>query len=100
MDSEQEVRTRLARQIVPYPKENLVSDSKKGVLYFVEESLELVEVGLAMVLGGSEEIRGFIDDGLIFPPVGGEIDLWSGQEAIHFDLLEVHPYKLITKVVR
>ena len=98
LDSEQEVRIRLARQIVPYPKDNLVADSKKGILYFVEEELELVEVGLAMVLGGSKEIQSFIDDGLIFPPAGGEIDIWFHQEAVHFDFLEIRPYRLIQKV--
>ena len=95
---EQEVRSRLKRQVAPYCKENLAADFKRGVLYFVDEELELVEVGVAMVLGGLKDIQGFIDDGVIFPPASGEIDLWSKQKVIRFDSLEVRPYLLIQKV--
>ena len=97
-DSVREIQTWLRENILPYSKGNLRSDSKKGILYFVDEELELTEVGLAMVKGGLDEVQSFIDDGLIFPPATGEIDIWLHQKALHFDSLEVHPFRLIQKV--
>ena len=85
-------------RVMPYCKENLVDDHKRGVLYFVDEELELVDVGVSMISGGVQEIQSFVDDGLVFPPVGEEIELWLQLKAVRFNSLEIQPYLLIQKV--
>ena len=88
----------MEERVVSYRKENLATDFKRGVLYFVDGEIDLIDVALAMISGGVKDIRSFIDDGLIFPPISGEIDLWHAQEGVRFDSLEVPPYRLIQKV--
>ena len=97
-ENEEALRSRLQGRIAPYLKKNFATDFKRGILYFVDEELELVDVGVAMVSGGLKEIQGFIDDGLVFPPVSGEVSLWREQEGIRFESLEISPYRLIRKI--
>ena len=51
-----------------------------------------------MVAGKGEAIEIFIEDGLIFPPSAGEIEIWLNHEAVEFHYLEIAPYRLIQKI--
>ena len=94
---EEQVRINLQKQITEYNRNNMKEHQSKGILYVVDQDLNLSRVGSEMFLGDSRQIEEHINDGLLFPPSKEEIELWSRNDHIHFNSLTIQPYILIQK---
>ncbi len=67
----------------------------RGALYIVDQDLQIAEVALALAEDRAQQVKQWLDEGVLYPPIEDEVKLWDSQDTTLFSFLIVQPYVLI-----
>ena len=68
---------------------------ERGVLFLVDELLELSEVGARIAADDSAAVQAWLASKLLAKPTPEQIDCWDRQSDRRFSMLVVRPFVLI-----
>lgn len=77
----------------------LKAHAERDGLIIVDSKLVLLEVGKAMAQDSSDQVKGWIQKGLISKPSQKQLDAWNQNPTKKFLSLVVQPYVLIQEVL-
>jgi hypothetical protein len=75
--------------------EALIPHSQRDSIIFVEDGLDLVEVGVAIAQDETAKVQVWIAEELIHKPTAQQLSLWNQSPSQLFDAVIVQPYVLI-----
>lgn len=76
--------------------EALIPHSQRDSIIFVQEGLNLVEVGVAIAQDETTKVQAWIAEQLIHKPTAQQLSHWNQDLTQLFDAVIVQPYVLIS----
>ncbi|MBC98582.1 MAG: hypothetical protein CME63_12600 [Halobacteriovoraceae bacterium] len=90
-----ELKEKLSSEVLETNWKPLAEHFARGVVYYLEPELDLVEVGESMATDSVSQIKRWLDDGLIYTPTPQQATQFHEDQDIKFDMLIIEPYVLI-----
>lgn len=94
----QDIKTQLEEELADVEWSDLIPHAQRDALIVVNESLNLVDVGVAIASDDVKVVRGWISEGLIQKPSVEQLGAWNISPEQKFSTLIVQPFVLVAKV--
>ena len=91
------LRDKLTKELETVEWAAIVPHFERGGVVEIDQSLNLVDVGIAMANDNSEIVSAWLKDGLMTQPDEAKTQIWKSEKTT-FQFLIVQPYVLIQKV--
>ncbi len=92
-----DLKEKLTSEILETNWKPLAEHFARGVVYYLEPELDLVEVAEAMATDNVSTIKKWLDDGLIYTPTPEQATQFHDDKDQVFNMLIIEPYVLIQK---
>jgi len=92
-----ELKEKLTAEVHETTWKPLAEHFARGVVYYLEPELDLVDVGEAMATDNVATIKKWLDDGLIYTPTPELATQFNEDQDQFFLMLIIEPYVLIQK---
>lgn len=89
-----DLRAELAETLGEIEWSWLVPHAKRDALVLVTQSLDLLDVGVAIADNNVTSVQHWIGEQLIYKPSGGQLSHWNQNPTKRFNALIVQPYVL------
>ncbi len=93
-----DIRIQLTEEIAEVAWSELIPHVLRDALIVVEESLSLIDVGVAIALDDKIKVEHWIAEMLIRKPSSDELNNWQKNLDLKFTTLIVQPYVLVSTV--
>jgi hypothetical protein len=93
-----DIQTQLATELAPMDWETLIPHAKRDAVIVVDESLDLLEVGVAIAEDNVQSVQNWISELLIHKPSPDELNTWNGEPEKQFLTLIVQPFVLVRAI--
>ncbi len=93
-----DIKTQLAQELADAEWNSLIPHAKRDALIVVSESLDLVEVGIAIANDDVPLVQNLIKEQLIRKPSLSELSAWNDNPQKKFSTLIVQPFVLVSAV--
>lgn len=93
-----DLKSQLAEQVGDSQWTDLVPHARRDALIVVNESLDIVDVGVALANDNASLVQRWISEQLIHKPSFEELSTWNSNPEQSFNTLIVQPFVLITKL--
>ncbi len=93
-----DIKTQLAQELADAEWNSLIPHAKRDALIVVSESLDLVEVGIAIANDDVPLVQNLINEQLIRKPSLSELSAWNDNPQKKFSTLIVQPFVLVSAV--
>jgi len=94
----QEIKSQLEEELADIEWSDLVPHAQRDALIVVNESLNLVDVGVAIASDNVGVVQSWISQGLIQKPSSEQLGAWNINPNQKFSTLIVQPFVLVTQV--
>jgi hypothetical protein len=92
----QDIKAQLAEELANTDWNSLIPHAKRNALIVVHESLDLVDVGVAIANDNVQLVQNWIDEQLIHKPSWDELGTWNTHPDREFSTLIVQPFVLVS----
>ena len=89
-----ELSEKLVAECVPTEWAMLAMHQRRGAFFMVDLQLKLIDVAPAVAQDQADDVRGWIEAGLLLRPTEAEIDLWDREDGARFMSVIVQPHVL------
>lgn len=94
----QDLRAELAENLDEAEWEWLKSHVQRDVVVVVAQSLDLLDVGVAIANDNVTSVQHWISEQLIAKPSPEQMQIWNSDRATRFSALIVQPYVLVQEI--
>ncbi|MGF1488454.1 MAG: DUF2288 domain-containing protein [Prochloraceae cyanobacterium] len=94
----QEIKSQLEEELADIEWSDLMPHAQRDALIVVNESLNLVDVGVAIASDNVGVVQNWISQGLIQKPSSEQLGAWNINPNKKFSTLIVQPFVLVTQV--
>ena len=94
----QDIKTQLTEELADIEWSSLIPHAQRDALIVVNESLNLVDVGVAIAVDNVSLVQEWIGRGLIRKPSSEQLGIWNGEPNKKFSTLIVQPFVLVSLV--
>ncbi|MDJ0725484.1 MAG: DUF2288 domain-containing protein [Prochloraceae cyanobacterium] len=94
----QDIKSQLAEELADIEWSDLVPHAQRDALIVVNESLNLVDVGVAIASDRVNIVQHWIAEGLIQKPSSEQLGAWNVEPNKKFSALIVQPFVLVAQV--
>lgn len=88
-------RDRLEEELQEAPWAWIVPHHRKGTVFIVNRSLDIVDVGVALAENDTKSVEAWIEKNMITRPTADQAEAWELNSECMFQFLIVQPYVLI-----
>ncbi len=92
----QDIKVQLTQELADIEWNSLIPHAQRDALIVVSESLNLIEVGVAIAADDVISIQDWISQGLIHKPSSEELSSWNADPNKKFSTLIVQPFVIVT----
>lgn len=92
-----ELKEKLSSEVLETTWKPLAEHYARGVVYYLEPELDIVDVGEAMATDEVGVIKKWLDDGLLYTPTTDQATQFADDLDQKFAMLIIEPYVLIQK---
>ena len=90
-----DIKTKLAEEIATIEWNDLIPHAQRDALIVVHQSLNLLDVGIALANDNTVDVQSWISQGLIHKPSSSQLNDWNINQTQQFNTLIVQPFVLI-----
>lgn len=94
----QDIKTQLEEEKADIEWSDLIPHAQRDALIIVNESLNLVDVGVAIASDDVRMVQNWISEGLIQKPSSEQLGAWNVTPNKKFSALIVQPFVLVARV--
>lgn len=94
----QEIKNQLEEELADIEWKDLMPHAQRDAVIIVNESLNLVDVGLAIASDNVIEVQNWIARGMIQKPSSEQLSNWNIKPDRKFTALIVQPFVLVAQV--
>ena len=98
MTSPTNLRDKLASEITPTQWAVLEAHHRRGALFIVDPTVELVDAAVAMADDRTDAVKTWLEAAQIGRPTGDESEAWATEEGTRFMFVIVQPYVLAQRL--
>jgi hypothetical protein len=91
----QDLKTRLSEELADIEWSDLIPHAQRDAVIVVNESLSLVDVGVAIASDNTMLVQQWIGQQLIYKPSVDELSDWNSKPDKKFSTLIVQPFVLV-----
>lgn len=91
----QDVKQQLGEELANVEWNTLIPHAKRDAIIVVDETLDLVEVGVAIARDDSVSVQSWISQQLIHKPSNNELATWNSEPSKRFTTLIVQPFVIV-----
>ena len=91
----QDVKQQLNEELANVEWNTLIPHAKRDAIIVVDETLDLVEVGVAIARDDSVSVQSWISQQLIHKPSTHELATWNTEPGKRFTTLIVQPFVIV-----
>jgi hypothetical protein len=89
------LKTQLIEQLAEINWQDLKPHAQRDALIFVDQNLDLVEVGYAIAKDNTQVVQNWISEQLIQKPTSQQLSFWNENPQQKFATIIVKPFVLI-----
>ena len=91
-----DVKTQLSEEIAEVYWEDLIPHVKQDRVIIVNQSLNLLDAGLALANNDTKLVNKWIENNIISKPTQQQLSNWNSMPKTKFETIIVQPFVLIT----
>jgi len=95
MNSKIELKDKLHKEILDTTWDPVAKHFARGNVYYLENELDVSDVGVAMATDDVTNIKKWLDHGLLYPPTSEQATIFAEDKELLFSMLIIEPYVLI-----
>jgi hypothetical protein len=93
-----DIKTQLAQEIAQMPWIDIIPHAKRDNVIVVDQSLNLLEVGVEVGNDNVTVVNRWIEEGLIFKPTQQQLNDWNENPQQKFNTIILQPFVLISQL--